>query len=152
MRDHPETMHLLASARRALLEQVVPALQGEAHSTALMLARVFSVVTARLAVDARAVAAVESGAETEELAALACLLGEAPSAARLGSGGTDAAILRLSRRLAAAIRGGRFDPPGPEHDALLRFLLQVTRAKVAESNPKALEHIGRAQEAETWAQ
>ena len=54
MRDHPDTAHLLASARRALLEQVVPALEGEAHSTALMLARVFSVLAARLAVDTRA--------------------------------------------------------------------------------------------------
>ena len=61
MRDHPETVHLLASARRALLEQVVPGLEGEAQSAALMLARVFSVVTTRLQVDARALAAVESG-------------------------------------------------------------------------------------------
>jgi hypothetical protein len=148
MRDHPNTAHLLASARRALLEQVVPALEGEAHSTALMLARVFSVLTARLAVDARVLAAIESGAETDELAALAGLLGEAPSAARLACGGTNAAITCLSRQLAAAIRCGSFDPPGPEHDALLRFLLEITRAKVAENNPKALDAIGRAQEEE----
>lgn len=145
MRDHPDTAHLLASARRALLEQVVPALQGEAHSTALMLARVFSVLTARLAADARALAAIESGAETEELAALAGLLGESPRAARLACGGTNAAIASMSRRLAAAIRAGRFDPPGPEHDALLGFLLQITRAKLAENNPKALEGIDSAQ-------
>ncbi len=146
MRDRPETVHLLASARRALREQVVPALKGEAHSTALMLARVFSVVTARLAVDARALAAIESGAETGELAALARLLGESPSAARLTYGGSNAAITHLSRRLAAAIRCGEFDPPGSGHDALLRLLLEITRVKVAESNPKALEHIGRTQE------
>ena len=144
MRDHPDTAHLLASARRALLEQLVPALEGEAHSTALMLARVFSVLTARLAADARDLAAVERGAETGELAALAGLLGDTPSAARLACGGTNAAIAKLSRLLAAAIRRGRFDPPGPEHDALLRVLLQVTRAKVAENNPKVLEAIDRA--------
>jgi hypothetical protein len=146
MRDHPDTAHLLASARRALLEQVVPALEGEAHSTALMLARVFSVLTARLAVDMRALAAIESGAETDELTALAGLLGETPAAARLAHAGSNAAITYLSRQLAVAIRRGRFDPPGPEHDALLRFLLQITRAKVAESNPKALDSIGRTQE------
>lgn len=146
MRDHPDTEHLLASARRALLEQVVPALQGEAHSTALMLARVFSVLTARLAVDARALAEIESGRESGELAALAGLLGEAPSAARLACGGTHAAIARLSRKLAAAIRCGSFDPPGPGHEALLRFLLEVTHAKVAENNPKALEAMGRTQQ------
>lgn len=148
MRDHPETAHLLASARRALLEQVVPALKGEAHSTALMLARVFSVVAARLAVDARALAAIENGAENDELGAIAGLLGETPSAARSACGGTNAAITQLSRRLAAAIRRGDFDPPGPEHDALLQFLLQITRAKVAENNPKALDYIGHTQEDE----
>lgn len=142
MRDHPDTAHLLASARRALLEQVVPALDGEAHSTALMLARVFSVLTARLAADARDLAAVERGAETDELAALAGLLGETPSAARLTYGGSNAAVAKLSRLLAAAIRSGSFDPPG--HDALLRFLLQITRAKVAENNPKVLEAMDRA--------
>jgi len=145
MRDHPDTAHLLASARRALLEQVVPGLEGEAQSAALMLARVFSVLTARLAVDARALTAIESGTETEELAALAGLLGEAPSAARLACGGTNTAVASLSRQLAAAIRRGSFDPPGPEHDALMRFLLQVTRAKLAENNPKVLDAIDRAQ-------
>lgn len=149
MRDHPDTAHLLATARRALLEQLVGGLEGEAQSTALMLARVFSVLAARHAADARARAAIESGAETEELAALAGLLGETPSAARLGHGGTDAAIARLSRRLVGAIRRGSFDPPGREHDALLRFLLQTTRAKVAENNPKALDSIGRDPEEET---
>jgi hypothetical protein len=146
MRDHPDTAHLLASARRALLEHVIPALEGEAQSTALMLTRVFSVLTARLAVDTRALAAIESGAETDELTALAGLLGEAPAAARLAHGGTNAAINYLSRLLAAAIRQGSFDPPGHEHDALLRFLFQITRAKVAENNPKALEAIERARE------
>lgn len=144
MRDHPDTGHLLASARRALLEQVVPALQGEAHSTALMLARVFSVLTARLATDARALAEIENGEENSELAALAGLLGEAPNAARLACGVSHAAIAHLSRKLAAAIRCGSFDPPGPEHEALLRFLLEITRAKVAENNPKALKAMDQA--------
>ena len=139
MRDHPDTGHLLGSARRALLEQVAPALQGEAHSTALMLVRVFSVLTARLATDARALAEIESGKENSELAALADLLGEAPSTVRLACGGSHAAIASLSRNLAAAIRCGSFDPPGTRHEALLRFLREMTRAKLAENNPKALK-------------
>ncbi|MFI5399778.1 MAG: DUF6285 domain-containing protein [SAR324 cluster bacterium] len=149
MRDHPDTAHLLATARRALLEQVVLGLEGEAQGTALMLARVFAVLAARHAADARARAAIESGAETEELAALAGLLGESAPATRLAHGGTDTAIASLSRRLVGAIRRGSFDPPGREHDALLRFLLQITRAKVAENNPKVLESIGRGPEEET---
>ncbi len=145
MRDHPETVHLLASARRALLEQVVPGLEGEAQSAALMLARVFSVVTTRLSTDAQALAAIERGEETDELAALVGLLGEDPAAARLAHGGSCAATAYLSRQLAVAIRRGDYDPPGREHDALARFLVQITRAKVAENNPKALEARDRAQ-------
>jgi len=149
MRDHPDTAHLLAAARRALLEQVVPGLEGEAQSTALMLARVFTVLAARHAADARARAALESGGESEELAALAGLLGESPQAARRTAGGTDAAIASLSRRLAAEIRRGSFDPPGAGHDALLSFLVRITRAKVAESNPTVLEAMDRSAGEET---
>lgn len=148
MRDHPETVHLLASARRALLEQVVPALEGEAQGIALMLARVLSVVGARLQADARVFAALDAGSDAPELAALAGLLGRQPAAARTEHGSTPAAIEALSRQLCTHIRQGRFDTPAAGHDALLEFLLQTTRAKLAESNPKALESFDRPKGAE----
>lgn len=148
MRDHPETLHMLASARRALLEQVVTALDGEAQRTALMLARVFSVASARLQADARVFAAIDGGGDALELTALADLMGETPCAARAAHGGTPAAIQALCRQLGAAIRQGRFDPPAASHEAALKFLLQATRAKLAESNPKALESFDRAPGAE----
>lgn len=143
MRDHPDTGLLLASARRALLEQVVPQLEGEARGIALMVARSLSVVAARLETDARAFTALDSGIEVGELAALAELLDMKPDEARRSMGGTQEAVAQLSRRLVEEIRAGRFDPPDPRHEALRSFLANVTRAKVAENNPKALEHIGR---------
>ncbi|MCC7288044.1 MAG: hypothetical protein IT503_17860 [Burkholderiaceae bacterium] len=148
MRDHPQTLHLLTSARRALLEQVVPALEGEAQGTALMLARVFSVASARLQADERVFAAIDARGDAPELAALAGLLGRQPPAARTEHGGTPAAIDALSRLLCSQIRQGRFDAPAAGHEALLEFLLQTTRAKLAESNPKALESFDRPKGAE----
>lgn len=143
MRDDPESVHLLLSARRALLEQVAPALEGEARGVALMLARVLSVVSARLQVDARVFATIDAGGDASELITLAGLLGQPPAAARTAHGGTPAAIAALSRELCARIRQGCFDTPEAGHGALLEFLLQITRTKLAESNPKALESFDR---------
>lgn len=143
MRDHPDTLHLLASARRALLQQVVPAVQGEAQGVALMLARALSVTSARLEADARIFAEVDAGRDTPELIALSRILGTDPTSARAVHGGTDAAIRQLGRQLALEIRQGRFDPPAAGHDALRVALLQITRAKLAENNPRALEGFDR---------
>jgi len=143
MRDHPETLHLLASARRALLEQVVPALEGDTQGTARMLARVFSVVSARMQADAQVFASLDTGTNAPELVALAGLLGQSPDAARSAHGGTPAAIDALSRDLCAQIRQGRFDHLAVQDNPLLQFLLQTTRAKLAESNPSALEIFNR---------
>ena len=144
MRDHPDSAVLLSSARRTLLEQVLPALEAEAQGGALMVARALSVVIARIEMDRRALLAAERGVENEELTALAELLGESAAAAREAFGGASAAVAHLSRRLAAEIRSGAFDPPGARHDLLQRFVFEVTRAKLAESNPKVLQQI------ETW--
>lgn len=142
MRDHPGTALLLASARTALLDQVVPALPGEARGTALMIARALAVAVARLENDARAQAAFEAGAESVELKALSSLLEVDAIAVRREEGGTERALVALGRRLVEAIRAGQFDPPGSLHDSLARFVEEATRAKLSESNPKALEHIG----------
>lgn len=145
MRDHPDTVLMLKSARRTLLEQVLPRLEGEAQGAALMVARVLSVALARLATDQHALAVAERGAEPPALVALAELLGEEAGERRSACGGSaTAAEAALSGKLVSAIRAGAFDPPGCAHDALLRYLMELTRGKLAESNPKALEHIGRA--------
>jgi hypothetical protein len=139
VRDHPDTPLLVATARRTLLEQIVPQLPAEARGTALMIARALAVVAARVEVDAAAATAIEGGAEIPELAALGGLLGLDAAGARRISGTREAAIRYLSRELQLRIRGGDFDPPGERHQALQDFTFAITRAKLRESNPKALE-------------
>jgi hypothetical protein len=55
--------------------------------------------------------------------------------AALYGSGDDAALLG---RLAADIRSGRLDPPGPERAQVERLLLQLTVQKLRESNPAFL--------------
>ena len=47
-------------------------------------------------------------------------------------------IEALLHRLAADIRAGAFDAPGPPRDAALRLLWAMTRQKLRESNPEYL--------------
>lgn len=141
MRDHPDTDLLVASARRALLEQVVPHLGGEERGVALMVARVLQVVGARLQSDRLQFATIDAGGDPADLASLAALLELDAGEVRRAAGGTAGAITELSRRLVARIRAGDFDPPGPRHDELARFLEAATRAKLRESNPKVLDSI-----------
>ena len=53
----------------------------------------------------------------------------------LGKGG---ALADLNQVLAAAVRGGDYDPGTPGHDAVRELLWQTARERVRESNPKAL--------------
>ncbi|MBA6133276.1 MULTISPECIES: DUF6285 domain-containing protein [Pseudomonas] len=109
---------LLEIARQTLLEQVLPVLPGELRYPALMIA------------NAMAIAARESRlgahAEDQEQARLAALVDEAP-----------AALPDLRRQLACAIRQGSHDAVQPRC-TLVETLRQVTLARLAISNPKAL--------------
>lgn len=113
----PDAHELLDIARSTLLEQLLPALPGELRYPALMIA------------NAMAIAARESrlGALAEqERTRLAALVDEAP-----------AALPDLRRQLARAIRLGSHDAP-QNHRTLVETLRQVTLARLAISNPKAL--------------
>lgn len=48
------------------------------------------------------------------------------------------ALPPLWRRLAADIRSGCFDAPGPARETVLRVLWMVTRLKLGEANPEYL--------------
>jgi hypothetical protein len=85
--------------------------------------------TAELVARARAIAERERAAGDAPAERFRCAL-----AARYGEGDLDA----LLRRLAAAIRAGAADAPGPEQAALRRLLWAMTRQKLAESNPDYL--------------
>jgi len=119
MRDRPSREALLEAARRTLRDDLAPTLAGDARYRVLMAANAIAIALRQMAAG--------DAPEREETARLQGLLGE------------EGDIETLNRALAAAIRGGRFGPGDAAHDACFAHLLETTRAKLAESNPKALD-------------
>ena len=74
-------------------------------------------------------------AQQAELARLRALFGERTKT--IASDAVDTALAGYRKRLAAEIRGGRFD--GKERAALLAHLHATAAAELAISNPKALD-------------
>ena len=124
MKVEPGAADLLATARAALLEAIAPTLTGPQRYAVLMAANALAIADRELAAPATA---------GEEIARLRLLLGDwAPT-------GDDAADLREgTARLAAGIRQGRFDE-GERRGRLIAHLRATTRARLAVSNPRALE-------------
>ncbi|MGF1609680.1 MAG: DUF6285 domain-containing protein [Kiloniellales bacterium] len=118
----PTAERLLEEARRALLEDVLPAAGEGQRYTLLMIANALAIAVRELR-DGVAVAA-------EEQAALSGFLGESAQ-------GADAA--EMEKLLAAAIRTGRYDADAALHELLSRSI--VRRLEIA--NPKALRRHGR---------
>lgn len=118
MRDEPTAENLLNTARDLFREKLLPALPRELRYDALMVA------------NAMAIAGRQTAA------------GDAPlreAKQRLSALYGDGELADLERRLAADIRAGRFDPEEPEREAVFDHLWRTTRAKAAESAPKALK-------------
>ena len=111
MRDKPDARDLLETARRALMEDLLPELAPEHRYRAHL-------VGAAMATAARELAA-GGAAEEEERAALARLLGE----------GGD--LEALSRAFAARLRAGALDG----NEAAYTILVRSTAARLAECNP-----------------
>ncbi|MCC7485206.1 MAG: hypothetical protein IT529_09480 [Burkholderiales bacterium] len=126
MNDRPDARNLLETARRALASEILPALPEELRYTALMIGNA-------MATAAREIAAGEAPLEAER-ERLRGLLGEtgAPASGRV----LRAAVRDYNRRLAVAIRTGRFDGEG--RAAMLEHLRLATEAKLAVSNPRFL--------------
>lgn len=124
MNDRPDAAELLDSARRTLLDAILPQLPDDLRYDALMIANA-------IAIAAREHAAGDTEAQAE-LARLQRFHGE--SSRVLAGNALFAALTDHNRRLAAAIRAGRHD-----NDAELRaHLVQTAIAKLAVANPKAL--------------
>lgn len=129
MTDRPDAAELLRTARAMLMESVLPRVPSDLRYTTLMIANA-------IAIAQREVEAADAPAR-EALARVRSLL-------RLGEPGQAvvpedalAALREADRRLAAAIRAGRFD--GEQRGALEDHLRKTTGAKVAISNPKAFD-------------
>ncbi len=113
MRDDPSAVDLLRTARRTLMERLLPALPAGRRYTAHLIA-------AAIAIAARE-AEAGAAAEDAERAALAGLLGR------------DGALEDLNRAFAAAIREGRFDTN--DRATAHALLTEATGAKLREDNP-----------------
>jgi Domain of unknown function (DUF6285) len=117
MRDRPDAASLLDFARAALLRDLAPLLPAEQQRDVAFIAR------------AMATAAREAAAGVAPLSTCRAALAEL-----FGAGELDP----LLRRLAAAIRAGDYDAPGPAREQVRRLLWAMTLAKLAESNPDYL--------------
>jgi hypothetical protein len=126
MRNAPTAAQLLAVALETYQRDVLPLLPPSARYSGLMVANVMGIAARQTA----------AGTATEEDArdGLAALLG-------VDEGGD---LNNIERSLCNDIRQGRFDPPadgspvGARTEALFQALQAITRAKAAESCPKAL--------------
>jgi hypothetical protein len=127
MNDRPYAGELLRAAREAFAAEILPALPEALRYTGLMVANAMAIAEREIAAGATALRA-----EHERMQALFSEHSQAPTGDRLQDSLTD-----YNRRLARAIRAGRFD--GAERGALLDHLRRTTEEKLAVSNPKALQ-------------
>lgn len=130
MKDISDAPDLIATARDALLNDLLPKLQKDQRYTALMIANALAI--------AQREQRVSSDVTRDEIGRLVNLFAEC--AIGSVSPGTDSAtneLPELRRTLCSAIRGGRFDEPS-HWTALVAHLERTTADWLAISNPKAL--------------
>ncbi|MGA4640118.1 DUF6285 domain-containing protein [Stutzerimonas stutzeri] len=114
----PNAQDLLKISRSTLLEQVLPALPSELRYPTLMIANAMAIAARESSLGAQA--------EDQERARLGALVNEA-----------SASLPDVRRQLVRAIRQGSHDGPQSRH-SLVAALRQITLARLAISNPKAL--------------
>ena len=114
-REAPEGPSLLATARDALLQEILPKLSGT------------DAFTARMIANAMAIAAREA---TQD----AVWVGETRIAMQRLTGATEAP----DRALAAAIRAGAYDPGSAHHAEVAAMLRDAARMRCAISAPRVL--------------
>jgi hypothetical protein len=119
---------LLAVARRALREELLPKLPEDSRYAGLMVANAMAIAARE--------AEAGDGPARAELAGLAALLGEPE-----GTGPLAEELRRLNRELVRRIRAGDVRPGSSAHGALRRHLWQSALARVRVSNPKYLERL-----------
>ena len=124
MREKPDAASLLACAERSLRQELLPILGGARRQVALMIARAMGIAIRQL----------QNGElpEQQELLQInQLLLGVAPHV--LAS--TD--VAQANSQLAQWIRSGGCDE-GEARSDCHRLLREMTRRRLAESDPKAL--------------
>lgn len=127
MPDQPKASQLLQSARKLLLEELLPQLPEENHYAALMIANA-------MAIAAREVDAGDSDL-LAELKLLAQLYDEQAHVEDQRDVKTQ--LAKLNARLVQDIRAGHFS--GDSERQLRQLLMQAVRARLNVSNPKYLQ-------------
>lgn len=132
MQDRPDAKNLLETARRMLLDELLPDLPEARLYETLMVARCMEI-------GARALEAGDAPLvrEYQRLTALAGeTCGAPPPRARVE---LESAIETRNRALCKAIRSGEFD--GAQAAALGEHLWQTVMDKMCETNPKYLKTL-----------
>jgi hypothetical protein len=129
--DIPDAADLLATAREALLSEVLPALSDERRYVARMIANALAIATREHQLGADA---------THREIAVWRQLVDATDVPIASPAGADAAgeLSGLRRAVCGAIRAGRFDEPA-RAGMLAAALLRTVRDQLANSNPTALQ-------------
>ncbi|WP_150302619.1 DUF6285 domain-containing protein [Pseudomonas saliphila] len=117
--SRPDATALLQTARQTLFSQLLPALPKELHYEARMMANAMIIAVREQQLGETCAA--------QEQAHLQTLLNTTDS---------QRSMQELRAQLGKAIRLGEFD----QHDQLSALLLQITHAKLAISNPKAVRN------------
>lgn len=130
MRDSPDGARLLALARAALLEALLPALPKERQFEARLIANA-------MAIAARELTAGRAPLDADRTA-LSTLVGESDSEITTSRETRNEALERLGWRVAAEIRSGRRDADPKLYEVLLRGVSW----RLAETNPRALAGVG----------
>lgn len=132
MTDLPHARDLLAMARSALLDELLPALPARMHYQARMAANAIAIAAREIEL-----AGVLRQQEWEALMnVLEPAAGTRPQSPRLAPGAIE--INRARRKLSNAIRDGLFDHGGQRQQQLIEMLEQIIRGKLAIDNPRAL--------------
>jgi Domain of unknown function (DUF6285) len=131
MRDCPDPVGLLNAACDVVRNELVPTLPEKLRYEGLMVANALAIVARQLT--------AMSFSERAELERVCALLGESGvPKAHVEADAERAVLIAANRRLSREIRAGRFDPGQTGAGRLIEHLQATTRAKLAESNPKAL--------------
>ena len=130
MKDISDAADLIATARDALLNDLLPKLQKDQRYTALMIANAMAI--------AQREQRSSSDFTRDEIGRLGhlfaeCGIGVVPS----GNEAPNSELALLRRALCRAIRAGRFDDPS-QSPALVAHLSRTAAEWLAISNPKAM--------------
>ena len=130
MQDRPSAAELLRIARQTLADELLPVVPEERKLDGLIVANVMAIAARE--------AAFGDAPLRAELARLAALYAEKPPPDEA----LAAAVVRLSRRLAADIRRGAFEADAAKLAEAKAHLLETTLQKLRENNPRYLEAEG----------